>query len=150
MAKSNRSIQDQLRSFCAYQERSRFEVEQKLYRLNVSRDRWDSLMGELEAEGFLNEDRFVRAYVRGKFRMKGWGKWLIRQGLMERRIPSELINEALESEIEEGEYVQSTLAWVEKSGLNPRNEDEFNQLLEKLYRKGYSRDDLESAIRTLG
>ena len=107
-------------------------------------------MGEMEAEGFLNEDRFVRAYVRGKFRMKGWGKWLIRQGLMERRIPSELINEALESEIEEGEYVQSTLAWVEKSGLNPRNEDEFNQLLAKLYRKGYSRDDLESAIRTLG
>lgn len=68
--------------YCAYQERSKLEVLNKLHEWDVSSRDMDSIIEYLEKENYLNEERFAKAYSIGKFRMKNWGKIRIRQGLM--------------------------------------------------------------------
>ena len=67
--------------FCAYQERSRREVTTKLMQWGLSRPEAADLLDRLEKENFVNEDRFVAAYVGGKFRMQRWGRVKISYGL---------------------------------------------------------------------
>ena len=60
---------EKMKKFCAYQERCHAEVRNKLLKLKIYGDDLEEIIAELIIEGFLSEDRYARAYVRGKFRM---------------------------------------------------------------------------------
>ena len=72
---------EKLRKYCAWQERCRSEAWTKLLQLGCPRAEVQRLLGVLEYEGFLDEARFARAYARGKFSQKGWGRVKIRAAL---------------------------------------------------------------------
>jgi len=93
-----------LMKYCAYQERCHREVEQKLFDLGIfdEEDRGNIIL-RLMDEGFLNEERFTRAFVRGRFRSKKWGKVKISYELKKKNISERLIEMAM-SEIDEEEY----------------------------------------------
>ena len=61
------------------------------------------IIAKLIAEGFLNEKRFAETYTLGKLRSNSWGKIKIIQGLKEKSIDHQIINEAIES-IDKSEY----------------------------------------------
>ena len=63
-----------LRQYCAYQERSHYEVQQKLYELGIRKAEHDEIISTLIEEDYLNEERFAIQFVGGKFRMKEWGR----------------------------------------------------------------------------
>jgi len=81
--------------YCAYQERAQQEVRDKLYEWGLWPDAIEQIISELIGNGFLNEERFAKAYATGKFRQKGWGKIKIKQGLKLKRVPDVLIKKAL-------------------------------------------------------
>jgi regulatory protein len=93
--------------FCAYQERSQQQVRDKLYDYGLHMDEVEEVLSDLIIDGFLNEERFARAFVGGKFRMKQWGRHKILQGLQQHKISEYCIKAGLE-EIEEEVY-QETL-----------------------------------------
>ena len=81
--------------YCAYQERSHQEVKNKLYEFGLTTDEVDELLSKMITEGFLNEERFAKAFAGGKFRIKKWGRLKIvreleSQGLTKRNINSGL------------------------------------------------------------
>jgi regulatory protein len=83
--------------YCAYQERSQQEVRDKLYELGLWTDAVENIITELIGDNYLNEERFAKAYVQGKFKQKGWGKIKIKQGLKFKRVPDVLIKKALQT-----------------------------------------------------
>lgn len=89
--------------YCAYQERSHFDVRQKLRSWGLDQGEADEVLSELVLENFLSESRFAEAYVRGKLRIKKWGKVKIRQGLEAKYVSEYCIKDALEK-INEEEY----------------------------------------------
>jgi regulatory protein len=91
-------------SYCAYQERSQFEIRNKLYEWGLHQKDVEEIISELIELNFLNEERFALAYSLGKFRIKGWGKNKIRQGLKLKRITDKLIIKSLKS-IEDDDYL---------------------------------------------
>lgn len=97
-------IYSKLTRYCAYQERSRAEVRQKLRLLGADGDTAENIMLRLEEEGYINEERFAGAYVRGKFRNNGWGRLKIRNGLRAKGVDENLIRAALEEELNEDHY----------------------------------------------
>ncbi len=90
--------------FCAYQERCHQEVEQKLYQMQLIPEAVEHIMLHLLEHDFLNETRFAKAYARGKFRIKSWGKNRIVNELKRRNISAFNIQEAL-LEINDDEYL---------------------------------------------
>ena len=81
--------------FCAYQERAQQEVRDKLYDWGLWPDAVENIIVKLIGDNFLNEERFAKAYVQGKFKQKGWGRIKIKQGLKIKKIPEKLLQKAL-------------------------------------------------------
>ncbi|TQI72163.1 regulatory protein [Gramella sp. Hel_I_59] len=128
-----------LMHFCAYRDRSQKEVEDKLNEMHMIDAAKEKIIIELMQEGFLNEERFARSFVRGKFRIKKWGRIKITQELKKRGISSPIIKMGL-TEIKESDY-RSTLFELAEKKLEKINEpNEYKRkgkLADHLMRKGY-------------
>jgi len=94
-----------MEAYCSYQERCHKEVNQKLRDMNMIPQAIDMIIVHLLDNNFLNEERFARAFVRGKFRIKKWGKYRINQELKRREIGKNLILMAF-NEISDAEYLE--------------------------------------------
>ena len=80
--------QKKLEYYCVYQERCHKEVIAKLKTLGMIPSVIDKIISELIKANYLNETRFTQSFVRGKFRIKKWGKNRILQELKVRDISS--------------------------------------------------------------
>ena len=92
-----------MRRYCAYQERCHKEVKDKLYTWGMDTEEIGRILVQLIEEKYLNEERYTKAIIGGKFRQKGWGRIKITQALKSKGIVSNLINYSL-TEIDEKEY----------------------------------------------
>ena len=93
--------------YCAYQERSHQEVKKKLYDFGLTTDEVDQIVSKLITEGFVNEERFAKAYAGGKFRTKKWGRVKIENELNALGLSTRCINTGMK-EIDHEDY-QNTL-----------------------------------------
>ena len=89
--------------YCAYQERSHQEVKNKLYDLELSSSEIEELISHLITEGYLNEERFAKAFVGGKFRIKNWGRIKIVNALEAKGLTKNCIRIGLQ-EIDDADY----------------------------------------------
>jgi len=106
--------------YCAYQERCHKEIEDKLKTMRLIPEAREKIILHLLEHNFLNEERFAKAFARGKFRIKHWGRQRIVRELKYRGISPYNIKTALE-EISENEYLQSFHAIAEKKYTSLRN-----------------------------
>ena len=112
--------------YCAYQDRCHKEVKDKLIEIEVYGEELDELMCILVAEKFLDEERFARSFARGKFRIKKWGRWKIKQELKRKRVSEYCIKKAME-ELEEYDYEGQLRALLEKKSKVLRESDPFKR-----------------------
>lgn len=128
--------------YCAYQERSHQEVRNKLYDYGLYRNDVDEILSTLITDGFLNEERFAKAFTGGKFRMKKWGRIKIKHALESKGLSANCIRIGLK-EIDDGEYV-STLRQLLEEKANILDIDDPFILRDKLsgyaIQKGYEPD----------
>lgn len=101
-----------IQRYCAYQERSHQEVRTKLFTYGLSSVEVDRIIVELIDQGFLNEERFARAYAGGKFRMKKWGRLKITHGLEAKGVAPNCIKIGLK-EIDNDDYEASLKEFLE-------------------------------------
>lgn len=105
--------QKRLESYCAYQERCHKEVRDKLKEMKMIPEVVDKIIVHLIEHNYLNEERFAKAFVRGKFRIKKWGKNRLVRELKIRDISKYSIDSALK-EIDLDEYYQTLEELVKK------------------------------------
>lgn len=106
---------ERLEEYCAKQERSRYQVEKKLYQWGIPRALQDDIVLELIQENFLNEERFAEAYARSKMRMNQWGRIKIMQGLRQHRVSNFNVDSALES-LDPISYEENIKELIHKKG----------------------------------
>lgn len=129
-------------AYCAYQERSQSEIRNKLYEWGLHQKDVEEIISELIGENFLNEERFALAYTLGKFRIKGWGKIKIKQGLKLKRVPDKMIQKVLNS-IDDEDYQNRLKLILEKKSNSIAEKDPFRRryLLTRFAAgKGYEQD----------
>ncbi|MFM2038916.1 MAG: hypothetical protein RL432_1855 [Bacteroidota bacterium] len=140
----------EMERFCAYQERSPNEIRLKLGRKGLHEGQIEAVIEHLTSHNFLNEQRFVEAYVQGKFKIKGWGKHKIKAGLKTHRIPEHLIQVGL-SQLETNDQDKRLADWFEKKKQALRNEPEGPQKTAKIVRfllsKGYEMSAILELVR---
>jgi len=131
-----------LYKYCAYQERCHQEVNHKLYEWGFDYEERGNIIVHLMGESFLNEERFTRAFVRGKFNQKKWGKNKIIQGLKQKGIKDNLIKIAL-SEIDEIEYLNVLRQSISKKANLVKGKNEFlrnKKIAQFVINKGFEAD----------
>jgi regulatory protein len=112
--------------YCAYQDRAQQEVRDKLYEWGLWTDAVENIISELIGAGFLNEERFAKAYAIGKFRQKAWGKIKIKQGLKLKKVPDVLIKKAL-ALIDGDDYIAALTHVLEKKAALSKEKDSYKR-----------------------
>lgn len=95
-------------AYCAYQDRCHYEVEQKMREFVLIPEAKDEIIMYLIKENYLNEERFTRSYIRGKFYMKSWGRNKIRIHLKQKQITEKLISKCM-NEVNDKDYEKTIL-----------------------------------------
>ena len=116
--------------YCAYQERCHKEVRQKLRDMHMIPEAIDVVIGHLLEHNFLNEERFAKTFVSGKFKIKKWGKRRLAQELKQKDISKYNINLAMGT-IGNDEYIDTFDALAEKK-LNSIKESNMLKKKKKL------------------
>jgi regulatory protein len=137
--------------YCAWQERSHKEVKTRLYDYGLYASQVDEILSQLITDGFLNEERFARAYAGGKFRMKKWGKLKIKNELEFLGLTKNCIQRGLK-EIEPADYSKTLKALIKKKSAESKEENIFKKR-DKVARfaigKGYEPEMVWEYVRDL-
>jgi regulatory protein len=96
-------IKQKLVNYCVYQDRCHSEVEQKMQDFLLIPEAKDEIFLYLIKENYLNEERFTRSYIRGKFYIKHWGRGKIKMNLKQKGITDKLISKSMD-EIDDNDY----------------------------------------------
>lgn len=123
---SPKEAREKIEAYCAYRERSQQEVKQKLYDYGLYTDLVNEIISELIQNNFLNEERFARAFVRGKFSIKKWGRVKIRQALYPHHLSDYILQKAF-TEIDENEYNIVLSEVIEKKARLVKEKNEFRR-----------------------
>ena len=137
--------------YCTYQERCHSEVRNKLYTYGLSRVDVDSMLTGLITEGFLNEERFAKAYAGGKFRMKQWGKLKIENELEFRGLTKNCIAIGLK-EIDAADYVKTLKDLINKKTTQLEEVNSFilrDKIAQYIIHKGYEPELVWNMIKSI-
>ena len=141
---------EKLENYCAYQERCISEVKTKMYSLKIPTLHSLSILESLIENKFLEEERYVRAFIRSKVSFKKDGLEKIRFGLMKKGIKDEdikLVFEELDSET----YASNLNSLIEKKWISLLLKNEKQEAKAKLIRyllaKGYKYDEFKGLLK---
>jgi regulatory protein len=91
--------------YCAYQERCSYDVAVKLRSWKVEPSAISEMLKRLQEEQFIDDERYARSFVRGKFHINKWGRVKIVHELKNRQIDDNIIQMSL-NELGTEEYHQ--------------------------------------------
>lgn len=140
-----------LKQYCAYQERSHAEVQQKLWDLGVWKSEHDGIISTLIEEDYLNEERFAKAFVGGKFRMKEWGRKKIYYGLKEKKVSEYNIKRGMK-EIDEDEYEKVLHRLAEKKYESLKSEQYLvrkKKTIDFLLQRGFEQELVSAMVNRI-
>lgn len=137
-------------ALCSTAEHCESEIREKLTRAGLSTDDADRVIDRLYDEGFLNTERYCRAFVRDKFRYARWGRIKIAQALRLKRLPDSDIRLAIEEELPEADY-QALLAHLiqQKANTLPSDLDAYTRrgkLIRFALSRGFTMDEAIDAV----
>jgi regulatory protein len=136
-------------SYCAYQERSHKEVKNKLYEYGLHENEVDELVTRMITEGFLNEERFAKAFAGGKFRIKKWGRLKIVNELEALGLTKKCIQKGL-NEIDTSDYVKTLKGLIKKKAAQLDEDNQFkkrDKIARYVISKGYEPEQVWEIVK---
>ena len=142
---------EKIRQYCAYQERSHLEVRNKLYGYGLFRNEVDEILLGLLTDGYLNEERFAKAFAGGKFRMKQWGRIKITHALEAKGVSKNCIQIGLK-EIDSAAYMKSLRELLTSKSKTIQEDNIYStrdRLSKYAMQKGYEPELVWSTVRDI-
>jgi regulatory protein len=148
---SAQEAKEKIQQYCAYQERSHKEVRNKLFSYGLYSGDVEEIIVHLITAGFLNEERYAKAYAGGKFRMKKWGRIKITHALEANGLTSNCIKSGLK-EIDSEDYEKTLRDLLEKKSTQYEEENIFikrDKLAGYAIQKGYEPELVWKTLRSI-
>ena len=82
-------------ALCARCEQAPGDLREKLTKWGLTPVQATQVLRRLTEQGFVDEGRFARAFVKDKFRFNGWGRIKIGHQLRQKGISSDIIDQAM-------------------------------------------------------
>ena len=127
------------------------EVREKCWELGLRGEDIENAIAHLVEDGFLNEERYAKAYAGGKFRMQQWGRKKISMMLKQKQVSDYCIRKGL-AEINEEDYAQILQQLAEKKYHQLRSEQYLKRqykTLQYLLQRGFEQELARAAIEQI-
>lgn len=135
--------------YCNYQERCKKEIYAKLSSFELNNDDMNFIVEFLQEEGFINDKRYCRSYVKSKLNLKKWGVNKIRLSLFEKGINKEIIDNVI-SEIDKDSYKEELLNLLKNKKIDETDPYKRKaKLIRYAVSKGYSLNEVMETVDKL-
>ncbi|MCD8031278.1 MAG: RecX family transcriptional regulator [Bacteroides sp.] len=135
-------------SYCSAAEHCRTEVFDKLQKWSIPYDGIERILTYLEREGYLDEERYCRAFVKDKYRFDKWGRRKIAQALHLKKIASACVDKCLR-EIDQEEYQQGLRKLLEAKRRSIRAGDDYQRnakLIRFALGRGFEMNEIRACL----
>ena len=132
--------------YCDYQDRCKKEIYVKLNSYELAEDDKNFIVEFLQDEGYINDERYCRSYVKSKLNLKKWGVNKIKLSLIAKGVDRDIID-AVVSEIDQDSYREELIKLLENKKIN--ESDPYKRkakLIRYAVSKGYSINDVMEIV----
>lgn len=142
---------DKLTRFCLYRERCNYEVVRKMYDLQIPIEKHEPYLSQLKEENYLNEERFIKAYIDAKIYSKKWGKKKIMAELSMKKVTKNVVQKYF-LEVDDEVYMSNLHHLAERkwSSLSKKEDrSKIAAMYQFLGSKGYESDLIKDVLNEL-
>lgn len=132
--------------YCDYQDRCKKEIFTKLDTFELDDNDRNFIIDFLDGEGYINDERYCRSYVKSKLNLKKWGVNKIKLSLITKGIDKAIIDDVI-SEIDKDSYKEGLVHLLENKKIN--ESDPYKRkakLIRYAVSKGYSFNDIMETL----
>ena len=135
--------------YCNYQGRCKKEIYDKLNSFELDETDKNFIVGFLQEEGFINDERYCRSYVKSKLNLKKWGVNKIKLALITKGIDKEIIDNVI-SEIDKDSYKEELLNLLKNKKIEETDPYKRKaKLIRYAVSKGYFLNEVMECVENL-
>ncbi len=143
-----------LTQLCSKSEHCKSEITDKLFSWGLSERKLQmNILDYLEENRFIDEKRYAQAYCNDKVRYQGWGRRKIQMMLQMKKLPENIIDEAVENIAEQVYF--DTLKRVLNQKIQSLPDtlsagEQVQKLLQFAMQRGFLYEEIAKCIKEIG
>ena len=137
---STPELQSKAEFYCAHAEHCIADVKEKMRQWNATSEQIEQVLLRLLDGGFIDEQRYCKAFVHDKLLYQSWGRVKIRAALLAKHIPDEIIDKGL-ADIDEIDYTNILKKVIQKKKGTPE------QVIRYCLQRGFTYSEIQSACK---
>lgn len=144
---STEALLNKASAYCSRSEHCPQEVADKLRVWGADRQQTEEVIHRLTDNGFISKERYCRAFVHDKVLFQAWGREKIRAALAAKRLPSALVQAALD-DIPDEDYAAALQRVIGRKKEELKSEEPAvaaDKLKRHLLSRGFTFGDIEAA-----
>jgi regulatory protein len=112
---------------CSRSEQCSADIRKKMIAYEIMDELVEEIISKLKEEKFLDDERYVKAYISDKFRLNKWGKIKMRYYLKAKGLSDDLIEIGLH-EIKEEQYKKALISTLKEKAKTIKSGDKFDKM----------------------
>ncbi len=112
---------------CSRSEQCSADIRKKMIAYEIMDELVEEIIAKLRKEKFLDDERYVKAYISDKFRLNKWGKIKIRYYLKAKGLQDSVIEKGLH-EIDEDEYKKALISTLKEKAKMVKSDNKFEKM----------------------
>ena len=120
-------VYSKMAQLCSRSEQCSADIRKKMVAYEIMDELVDEIIIKLKEEKFLDDERFVKAYVSDKFRLNKWGKIKMRYYLKTKGLNDDLIEIGL-NEINEEQYKKALISTLKEKAKKIKSDNKFEKM----------------------
>jgi len=111
---------------CSRSEQCSTDIRKKIIAYEIMDELVDEIISKLKEEKFIDDERYIKAYVSDKFKLYKWGKVKIRHYLKAKGLSDDLIEKGL-TEINDDQYKKLLIATLKEKAKKVKADNKFDK-----------------------
>ena len=112
---------------CSRSEQCSADIRKKMVAYEIMDELVDEIISKLKEEKFLDDERYVKAYVSDKFRLNKWGRIKMRYYLKAKGLNADLIEIGI-NEIKDEQYKKALISTLKEKARKIKSDDKFDKM----------------------
>lgn len=144
-------ILNKLTTLCSKGEHCLYDMRVKMQRWGIEPDLQQEVLEYLVSEGYVNEERYTRAFINDKAKYNRWGRRKIESALIMKHISRE-IYVPLFDEIEDDTYITTLLPLLKAKSSSVKGKSDYEiraKLIRYAMQRGFSYEQAERCLDSI-
>lgn len=112
---------------CSRSEQCSSDIKKKIISGGIEEDEAELIIQQLKEEKYLNDERYIKAYVKDKFKFNKWGRIKIRHHLRMKHLPEEIIASGL-AELDDEKYKAVLIRTMKEKARTVKKKNKYEKM----------------------